>query len=187
MARLYPGLVEIYREAFPTYLRISSRSRRQGTVSCLRTRLTRRVYQTYCVRDQGQLAGFALVIPTRFGTHLDYLAVAARFRGRGFAQQLLETVIKAHPRLLLECEDYLVKFYQRFGFVDSGIPYAYRGYRMNLLTRGLSEFGVSRLLSILAILEVRPSVLPWLPPYLHYAWVRRNIPFSKHDAWGEKG
>lgn len=189
MTRVYQKLVGIYREAFPMHLRVAVRQHRRGHTSAnsLRKRLTQRVYRPHYVYDQGQLAGFALVINTKLGTHLDYLAVAAHYRGRGFAQQLLTVVLKAYPRVLLECEDHLVKFYQRFGFVDSGLPYSYRGHRLNLMTRGLRPIEVRKLLVELARMDEPRYKLPGFVPYLHYAWIYQCIPFSKHDAWGGAG
>lgn len=182
MAQLYHGLVGIYREAFPAYLRISSRE--------MRKRLTRHVYRTHCLYDKEQLAGFALVVPTQVGTHLDYFAVDARYRGQGYAQKLLAMVMRQYPRLLLECEDHLINFYRRFGFVNTGLPYAYHGHKLNLMTRGLRKGDVTRLLTRIDQIDawfLDPAIIPEVPGYLHYTWMHKCIPFSKHDAWGGKG
>ncbi|MGE0680790.1 MAG: GNAT family N-acetyltransferase [Candidatus Binatia bacterium] len=107
-------VMRIYLAEFPRDSRLS--------IDRIRTLLKEGNYQLIVVEKNGQVLGFALIWICRLPAfvHLDYLAVAREWRGKGVGTALYRWLIAQLPdfspraRLLtLEVENDLISFYQR--------------------------------------------------------------------------
>jgi ribosomal protein S18 acetylase RimI-like enzyme len=88
------------------------------------------------------LIGFSLLynFPHKKFIHLDYIAIDKQFQGKGYGKQYLNYIIenflmkqKNINYLTLECENKLIGFYEKFGFIKVNINYYYRGIKLNLM------------------------------------------------------
>lgn len=88
------------------------------------------------------LKGFAFLnyFPKLKLIHLDYISLDKKYQGNGNGTKYLKHIIntfytqnKKIKYLILECEDHLVKFYEKNDFHKLNIKYNYFGMRLNLM------------------------------------------------------
>ncbi len=88
------------------------------------------------------IAGFALLnfYPKYSLVHLDYVSLDKNYQGKGNGTKYLSHIIQTYylnnkkvKYMVLECENHLVKFYEKNGFVKINFNYWYKGVRMNLM------------------------------------------------------
>ncbi len=101
--------------------------------------LTRHYYPdcTFVQRETGRIVSMCFVIPchTVLGptAYLYAIATDPNFRGRGYASTLVQralTTAREHgftAAMLIPADDGLKGFYQRLGFIDTGVPVAFAG------------------------------------------------------------
>lgn len=110
-----------FRQAMSIYLKEFPRDSRLS-INRIRTLLKEGDYQLLVAEENGQVLGFALLWICRSPAfvHLDYLAVAQKWKGKGIGTALYRWLIThlhdfspRAPLLTLEVEDDLIPFYQR--------------------------------------------------------------------------
>jgi ribosomal protein S18 acetylase RimI-like enzyme len=110
-----------FRQAMRIYLAEFPRDSRLS-IDYIRTLLKEGNYQLIIAEKNGQVLGFALIWICRFPAfvHLDYLAIAREWKGKGIGTALYRWLIthlsdfSRRVRLLtLEVEDDLISFYQQ--------------------------------------------------------------------------
>ncbi len=92
--------------------------------------------------QKSTVAGFALLnfYPKYKLIHLDYISLDKNYQGKGngskYLSHIVETFYKKNKKvkyLVLECENHLVKFYEKNGFTKINFDYYYHSVRMNLM------------------------------------------------------
>lgn len=88
------------------------------------------------------LIGFSFLnfFPAYSLIHLDFFALDKKYQGNGNGSKYLKYVIDTFyiknnkiKYFILECEDHLVKFYEKNGFVKVNYNYYYNGIKLNLM------------------------------------------------------
>jgi GNAT superfamily N-acetyltransferase len=88
------------------------------------------------------LYGFAFLnfFPNFKLLHLDYLALDKKYQGNGngskYLKHIVDTFYKNNKNidyLILECEDHLIKFYEKNNFIKIKYNYHYNGIKLNLM------------------------------------------------------
>ncbi len=99
------------------------------------------VFQTNQIQQEF-LIGFAFLnfFPNFKLLHLDYLALDKKYQGNGNGSKYLKHIIdtfyknnKSIDYLILECEDHLIKFYEKNNFIKIKYNYHYNGVKLNLM------------------------------------------------------
>jgi GNAT superfamily N-acetyltransferase len=72
--------------------------------------------------------------------HLDYISLDKKYQGKGNGTYYLNYIITKFYKsnsdiyfLVLECEDHLIKFYEKNGFIKIKFNYFYKGIKLNLM------------------------------------------------------
>lgn len=79
------------------------------------------LYQLYVVRDNGNLVALALVAYLEHVLHLDVIAVAPAYRGRGLSYRLWNELFEqvadpGHKGMTIESYPYNVEYFMKYGF-----------------------------------------------------------------------
>lgn len=138
-------LVEIYNSNFPEYLRIKNRN----LVKHMRTK-----YHThFLVKSSGEIIGFALLnyFPSKNLVHLDYLALSKNVQGQGYGPKFMKYLLNEYQNnnFILECENHLIKFYEKNNFRRIKLSYKAGLYPLNLFYYG------ERKISLIKQFEIR--------------------------------
>ncbi len=125
------SVIKIYQDNFPSYLRLPTRVFKNNL---------KKYSHVHLLNIEDTIRGFSLLnYYRRFKLlHLDYIALDKQIQGNGNGSNYLQTIIKKYNTLkvkyfILECEDHLIKFYQKNGFDRIKSNYKYFNHRLNLM------------------------------------------------------
>lgn len=126
------------KDIIPIYNACFSEKERQSN-RILRNRLRHNTYSIMKMKNEKSTVGFSFVIPIHKKKilHIDYIGVDPHTQGKGYGKMLMEYICRSYKKkgwiITLECEDHLIKFYEKFGFIRMNIFYHFRGKTMNLM------------------------------------------------------
>ena len=66
--------------------------------------------------------------------HIDYIAIDPLYQNKGYGKLLLTNIINKYKYLTLECEEYFVKYYNKFKFNKIFKDYNYHGKKLYLMS-----------------------------------------------------
>lgn len=147
------NILDIYVNNFPLFLR------------CPNIQFKKQIHKYYYYDlwtdkkndDNVSLIGFSFLnfFPKLKLLHLDYISLDKKYQGKGNGSYYLNYIItkfyKTNPDiyfLVLECEDYLIKFYEKNGFVKIKFNYFYKGVKLNLMIYNDKKISPSILVNI---------------------------------------
>ena len=144
-------ILNIYNENFPYFLRDSS----------FRKQIHAYNYYDLLINNNYKLMGFAFLNFFRKYNliHLDYIALDKSHQGGGNGTQYLKKIINEFylcsdkNYLTLECENHLIKFYEKNGFQRIKLNYLYKGHLMNLMIYNNKKIKLSVLNKIACYLQ----------------------------------
>lgn len=142
----------------------------------------------YTIFADKELACFAFVVPFQEMIHIDYLGVAQSHQGKGLARKMLEFLISFGKPLSLECEDRLIPFYGKFGF----IPTKFMNVGLRYLVRDLTIPDCRKMLYYLnTAFSLEPFSIFFLPLFIayheHITWMLLMLLYRYHHMDGFVG
>lgn len=133
---LYPHFMK---DIIPIYNTCFKECDRQSP-KILRNRLRHKTYSVVKMLNENvAVVGFSFLIPIHKKKilHIDYVGIDPNTQGKGYGRMLMEYITKTYKKrgwiITLECEDHLIKFYEKLGFIRMNILYHFRGKTMNLM------------------------------------------------------
>jgi hypothetical protein len=119
--------------------------------------------------------------------HLDYVSLNKNYQGNGngskYLQYLINTFYKSNSKInffILECENKLIKFYEKNGFIKIKFNYFYKGIKLNLMLYNnyitkykcsllykLANVLVSYFLNTIHILSIIILYMKYIINYMH--------------------
>lgn len=170
---LYNEMKELYLEAFPKYER--------KPFSLMKTTQEKGVVDMWSIMDGDTFVGMAITMKDKDLVLLDYFAIKAGFRGKGYGSKVLQMLYEEYEgsRFFLEIESTKVEcknktqresrkaFYLRNGLQEVGLEASVFGTEMELLShnaelnfkeyREVYEhiYGVEKALMIIFVREVK--------------------------------
>lgn len=188
--------IDVYKRAFDSDMRLET--------NLIKKYIKNKIYNVHILTNDDTLVGFSFVIPLnkyslRNIIHIDYIAIDPNHQGKGYATILMNKILSEYNDNLitLECENKLVKFYEKYGFLKK-TEFQFKGKHMNFMIRGkqINICNSNRILSILRILqnpELRKSIkiiplIMFIGNPTHSIGVIKidKILYSKYDAWLRK-
>lgn len=186
--------INVYKQAFSQNMRLN--------MKLIKKYIKHHIYQINILSDESKAVfGFAFLIPLEKYSlnnvvHIDYLAIDPNHQGKGYAGKLMNDIIKqnADKALTLECENHLIKLYEKFNFVKI-CEYQFRGRQMNFMLRGTLKQGMrQKILGLLHTIQNPELYISGIVPdtfvekLTHSIGVIKiyNIYYSKYDAWIRK-
>jgi ribosomal protein S18 acetylase RimI-like enzyme len=141
---LSKNILNIYVNNFPLFLRCSNKQFKKQTHKYYYYDLWVETDKSIITTPIGDvsLIGFSFLnfFPKLKLLHLDYISLDKKYQGKGQGSQYLNYIItkfyksnKDIKYLVLECEDHLIKFYEKNGFVKIKQNYFYKGTKLNLM------------------------------------------------------
>jgi len=108
----FDEIKKLYDESFSSKLKIKNH--------IIKRRLKTKRYQNFLIFKNNQKIGFCLLANLKQNLcHIDYLAIDKNFRGKGTGTEFMKfLILKLRDKIItLECEDSLISFYEKFGFI----------------------------------------------------------------------
>lgn len=140
------SVIKIYKENFPDRLRLPSKVFKNNLEKYSHVNL---------LNIEDTIKGFSLLnYYNKYKLlHLDYIALDKQYQGNGNGTKYLKSIINKYnsPRIkyfILECEDHLIKFYQKNGFDRIKYNYKYFNYRLNLMIYSSDHYKPSELIRV---------------------------------------
>lgn len=114
-------------------------------------------YQShFLVKSSGEVIGFALLnyFPSKKLVHLDYLALSKKVQGQGYGPKFMTYLLNEYRNkdFILECENHLIKFYEKNNFTRMKLSYKAGLQPLNLFYFG-PKMSISRLFDIRNFME----------------------------------
>ena len=88
--------------------------------------------------------GFCMLFKNKYNDdnwHLDYFAIDPLYQFKGYGTTLLNLIVSKYKKITLECENSLINYYNKFGFIKCKIKYYYNNLHLNFM----SNFNNSKL------------------------------------------
>lgn len=166
-----------YKEIFPDHLRITNKE--------MRKRLRQNYYIIHRLDDIQHIQGFALIHRRRNIYHLDYLGVHSTAQGKGIGKQLISLILEKYKKITLECEDNLIPYYTKFGFVDSKYDYRWNNLALHYMTRGMNYIEILK--QYIALTKEQKDYICTIgtnDSYTPYSIIHTvTFWFDKHHTW----
>jgi N-acetylglutamate synthase-like GNAT family acetyltransferase len=82
-----------------------------------------------------EIVGFGMVFNIMNNLwHIDYLAIDPIYQNMGYGKILMNNLINKYKNLSLECNDKLINYYKKFGFIKHNNNYYYDNHQFNIMT-----------------------------------------------------
>jgi ribosomal protein S18 acetylase RimI-like enzyme len=189
------NVLEIYKRAFNSDIKLE--------INLIKKYIKRKIYEIKILADNENIFGFSFIIPLQnYGikniVHIDYIAIDYQHQGKGYANILMNNIIEYYldNSITLECEDKLIKFYEKFGFIKLR-EFEFKGKYMNFMIRKnkINIVKTNKILNILKLIQ-NPELFKYenenkniylveiINPTNSIGVIKiDNIHYAKYDAW----